>query len=113
MPERVSFPAWGRTSLDYSMEGSETMEINELLGISAGMLTSYSRVPQIVKTWKTRSAAGLASGMYIMICTGSVLWLIYGVVTGRLAIILASAVSLASNVILLVFRFRFGKAGNK
>jgi MtN3 and saliva related transmembrane protein len=89
------------------------MEINELLGISAGVLTSYSRVPQIVKTWKTRSAGGLSVGMYAMICTGSVLWLIYGGITGRLAILLASAVSLALNVILLVFRFRFGNAGPK
>lgn len=89
------------------------MELNELLGISAGVLTSYSRVPQIVKTWKTRSAGGLSLSMYAMICTGSLLWVIYGMVTGRVAIILASAVSLASNAVLLVFRFRFGNSNPK
>jgi uncharacterized protein with PQ loop repeat len=51
--------------------------------------------------------------MYAMICTGSLLWLIYGMVTGRVAISLASAVSLASNAVLLVFRFRFGNSNHE
>ncbi len=89
------------------------MELNDLLGISAGVLTSYSRVPQIVKTWKTRSAGGLSLKMYAMVCTGSLLWLIYGVMTGDLPITLASFIPLASNVILLVFRYRFGTADDE
>jgi MtN3 and saliva related transmembrane protein len=84
------------------------MELNDLLGISAGVLTSYSRVPQIVKTWKTRSAGGLSLKMYAMLCIGFLLWLTYGVMTNDLPIILANVVSLALNITLLIFRFRFG-----
>jgi MtN3 and saliva related transmembrane protein len=88
------------------------MELNDLLGISAGVLTSASRVPQIVKTWKTRSAGGLSLLMYVMLCTGFLLWLTYGVITRDLPIILSNVVSLAFNGVLLVFRFRFGNANS-
>jgi MtN3 and saliva related transmembrane protein len=87
-----------------------TIEWNDLLGISAGVLTASSRVPQIVKTWKTRSAGGLSLLMYAMLCTGFLLWLTYGIMTESLPIILSNVVSLGFNAVLLAFRFRFGGA---
>ena len=84
------------------------LETNDLLGISAGVLTAASRVPQIVKTWKTRSAGGLSLTMYAMLCTGFLLWLTYGTMTEDIPIILSNVVSLAFNAVLLAFRFRFG-----
>jgi MtN3 and saliva related transmembrane protein len=87
-----------------------TIEWNDLLGMSAGALTAASRVPQIVKTWKTRSAGGLSLLMYAMLCTGFVLWLTYGIMTKSLPIILSNVVSLGFNAVLLAFRFRFGEA---
>jgi MtN3 and saliva related transmembrane protein len=87
-----------------------TIDLNDLLGISAGVLTATSRVPQIVKTWKTRSAGGLSLTMYAMVCTGFLLWLTYGIMTESLPIILSNIVSLGFNAVLLVFRFRFGGA---
>jgi MtN3 and saliva related transmembrane protein len=87
-----------------------TIEWNDLLGISAGVLTAASRVPQIVKTWKTRSAGGLSLTMYTMLCAGFLLWLTYGIMTESLPIILSNVVSLGFNAVLLAFRFRFGEA---
>jgi MtN3 and saliva related transmembrane protein len=87
-----------------------TIEWNDLLGISAGVLTAASRVPQIVKTWKTRSAGGLSLTMYAMLCTGFLLWLTYGIMTSSVPIILSNVVSLGFNAVLLAFRFRFGDA---
>ena len=87
-----------------------TIEWNDLLGISAGVLPASSRVPQIVKTWKTRSAGGLSLLMYAMLCTGFLLWLTYGIMTESLPIILSNVVSLGFNAVLLAFRFRFGGA---
>ncbi len=85
-----------------------TLELNDLLGISAGALTAASRVPQIAKTWKTRSAGGLSLSMYAMLCVGFLLWLSYGLMTANVPVILSNVVSLAFNLILLVFRFRYG-----
>ena len=87
-----------------------TIEWNDLLGMGAGVLTAASRVPQIVKTWKTRSAGGLSLTMYAMVCTGFLLWLTYGIMTESLPIVLSNVVSLGFNAVLLVFRFRFGGA---
>ncbi len=85
-----------------------TLELIDLLGISAGALTAASRVPQIAKTWKTRSAGGLSLSMYAMLCVGFLLWLTYGLMTDNVPVILSNVVSLAFNLVLLVFRFRFG-----
>ncbi|MBD0258755.1 MAG: SemiSWEET transporter [Cytophagales bacterium] len=87
-----------------------TIEWNDLLGMGAGALTAASRVPQIVKTWKTRTAGGLSLTMYAMLCTGFLLWLTYGIMTESIPIVLSNLVSLGFNAVLLVFRFRFGES---
>ncbi len=73
---------------------------NDLPGISAGVLTAASRVPQIGKTWKTRSAGELPLTMYAMLCTGFLLWLTYGIMTKDIPIIQSNVVSPSSDAAL-------------
>jgi len=36
-------------------------------------------LPQVIKTWKSRSAKDLSLGMFSFFCFGVLLWLIYGI----------------------------------
>jgi MtN3 and saliva related transmembrane protein len=42
------------------------------------MLTTIAFLPQVIKTWKSRSAKDLSLGMFSLFCTGVALWLAYG-----------------------------------
>lgn len=79
----------------------------EIMGIIAGGLTTTSLVPQVVKTYKSRSAADLSLKMFSLFSLGVLLWLIYGFINQDLPIILANAFTLLLALTLLFFKFRF------
>ena len=79
----------------------------EVLGLVAGALTTLSFIPQVIKTWKSRSAKGLSLGMFSVMCIGLSLWLIYGIIVSSVSIILTNAVTLALALSLLFFKFSF------
>jgi MtN3 and saliva related transmembrane protein len=61
----------------------------EIMGIIAGGLTTTSLVPQVIKTYKSRSAADLSLKMFSLFSLGVLLWLIYGFINKDLPLILA------------------------
>ena len=79
----------------------------QLVGIVAGLLTTVAFVPQVLKTWRSRSAKDLSLGMFSLFCAGVILWLIYGMATSNLPIILANGFTLMLSLTLLYFKFSF------
>lgn len=79
----------------------------EILGLLAGVCTTFSSVPQIRKILKTKSPDDISYLMCIMNCTGFVLWFTYGVYKDSLALIVANIISLAffSTIIILKYRW--------
>jgi MtN3 and saliva related transmembrane protein len=79
-----------------------------ILGLVAGSLTTVSFVPQVIKTWRTRSAKDISWGMFLLFSSGVLLWVFYGIATGAFPVIVANVVifALALTVIVLKFRFR-------
>lgn len=78
------------------------------LGLLAAVLTTLAFVPQVVKTWRTRSTADISLGMFSMLVTGIVAWLVYGAFIGDMPLILANAVTLLLAGTILFFKIRNG-----
>lgn len=76
----------------------------DLIGYVAGGLTTASFLPQVVQTWRSRSAGDLNLGWLAAFLTGITLWLVYGVLLGAWPIILCNAVTVALVAILLVLK---------
>lgn len=79
----------------------------DLLGYVAGALTTAAFVPQLVKTWRSRSAGDLSYGMMAVFSTGVALWLAYGIVLESWPVILANAVTLVLALAILALKVRF------
>lgn len=79
-----------------------------LLGLVAGTLTTIAFVPQLTKTWKTKSAEDISFGMFAIFCTGVLLWLIYGLLIHALPVILANVVTLILASAILVLKIKYG-----
>lgn len=69
------------------------MEFHEILGYLAAFFTTASFLPQVYKTWKTKSVEGLSLTMYLVFFTGIVCWLIYGIYLNSMPIILANTIT--------------------
>ncbi|MGB3851766.1 MAG: SemiSWEET transporter [Tunicatimonas sp.] len=79
----------------------------DVLGIIAGMLTTAAFLPQVIKTWKSKSAKDLSLGMFLLFVLGVILWLVYGIFSQALPIILANAATLLLSSVLLYFKLAF------
>ncbi|REL38782.1 hypothetical protein DYD21_02180 [Rhodohalobacter sp. SW132] len=83
------------------------METFTIIGLMAGFCTTVAFLPQVMKTWKTKSAKDISLGMYLIFCTGVGLWLTYGIMIGDLPIILTNVVTLVLALSILFFKLTF------
>ena len=79
-----------------------------LLGLVAGALTSLSFLPQLIKIWRSRSAGDVSLVMYVIITTGFVLWLWYGILISSIPVIVANgiAILISGTIMLLKIKYR-------
>ena len=78
------------------------------LGLAAACCTTIAFVPQLVKTWKTRSTADISLSMFLVLVIGIILWLAYGMLLGDVPLIVANGITLVLAGIILVFKLRYG-----
>lgn len=70
------------------------MEVSyiEILGSLGASLTTFSFLPQTIKTVKTGDTRGISLGMYLAFTIGVFFWLIYGFLTKNYIIILSAII---------------------
>lgn len=83
------------------------MDPVNLLGIAAGSLTTVAFVPQVVKTWRTKSGDDISTGMFLLFATGVVLWLLYGVALQAAPIVIANSITLVLALTIIVLKVRY------
>lgn len=83
------------------------MESITYLGLLAGALTTISLLPQVLKTWKTKSAGDISFWMFFILFVGIFCWLIYGIILNDLPLILANSISLTLNSIIIYFKLKY------
>jgi MtN3 and saliva related transmembrane protein len=81
-------------SLNLTHEKPFPMNFVTALGLLAAALTTFSFLPQVIKTWRSKSADDLSLGTFSMFCAGVVCWLAYGLLIDDLPIILANVITL-------------------
>ena len=85
------------------------MDIYEIIGLAAAILTTGAFVPQVYKTWKIKSADDISLTMYLVLFIGLVLWLIYGIHLNSFPMILANSITGILALIVLFFKWRYNK----
>ncbi|MBI4806938.1 MAG: SemiSWEET transporter [Desulfovibrio sp.] len=79
----------------------------ESLGLIAGCMTTSAFIPQVVKTYRTRSVKDISLRMYVFLCTGITLWIVYGFLIGSIAVIAANIASLTLTASILGMKIVF------
>jgi MtN3 and saliva related transmembrane protein len=79
----------------------------EILGLIAGTLTTISFVPQLIKIVKSKSAKDVSLIMFLIFVVGIFLWLVYGILTKTLAIIVANSVTLILALSILFLKIKY------
>ena len=79
----------------------------EIVGVIAGILTSVSMLPQVVKVIKEKKAEDISYAMVIILIAGIGCWVFYGILRNDLPIIFTNSFSFLVNIILLVLASKY------
>ncbi len=85
----------------------------EIIGFTAGILTTFGFVPQIWKGYKTKHLRDLSYLMNASLGLGMGLWLIYGISKKDVVIIAANIAGIALNIILIIMKYHYSKTTEK
>jgi MtN3 and saliva related transmembrane protein len=80
---------------------------SDIVGSLAAVLTTFSFVPQVWQTWRSRDVSGISLGMYAAFAAGVFLWLVYGLMLGAWPIVVANAITLALAIAILAMKIRW------
>jgi MtN3 and saliva related transmembrane protein len=83
----------------------------DVIGGMAAVLTTIAFLPQVIKSWRTRSTRDVSMGMFVILNTGIVLWLVYGLVLNSMPLIFANAVTLFLTGTILALKIRGDRPG--
>ena len=81
----------------------------DLFGFSAALLTTIAFLPQLYKTWTTKSAEDVSLIMLILFITGLICWIIYGSRIHSIPILVANVVTFIFNFSILILKISYYK----
>lgn len=87
------------------------MNWTQAIGLFAGICTSCSLLPQLIKTVKEKKAEEISKLMLFVLLTGVAGWVVYGILRDDLPIIITNSFSLLLNLVLIVLRFKYSRKG--
>ncbi len=84
------------------------MEIIDFVGYIAATLTTAAFLPQVLQVWKSKSTKDLALPTLLSFILGVGMWLVYGLLVKSTPVIIANAVTLVLNLVILRFKLKYG-----
>ena len=81
----------------------------EYIGYFGSFLTSITFIPQVYKSWQSKSVGDLSVWMILIVVTSTIVWLVYGFSIHSGPVISANTVVPVLTLVLLYFKIRFKK----
>ena len=79
----------------------------DILGYVAGLITAFTFLPQVIKTWKTKSAKDVSLAMFLIALTNQILWLAFGLLRNDPVIIITNAVMLVMTSVMISLKLKY------
>lgn len=82
------------------------LSLASLVGLVAGLCSTSSFVPQVLKAWREGDTEAISKRMYIVTVSAFSLWIVYGVMIESWPIIAFNIASLVLSGAILVLKLR-------
>lgn len=80
--------------------------ITELVGTAAGLCSTGSFLPQVLKAWRERDTAAISKRMYLVTVGAFSLWIAYGLMIDSIPIVAFNSASLLLSGSILILKLR-------
>jgi MtN3 and saliva related transmembrane protein len=84
-------------------------DIIPYIGYFGSFLTAITFVPQVYKSWQSKSVGDLSGWMIAIVITSACVWLVYAFAIESGPVIVANTIVLALTLVLTYFKFKFKK----
>ena len=81
----------------------------EYIGYLGSFLTSITFIPQVYKSWQSKSVGDLSIWMILIVVSSTLVWLVYGFSIHSGPVISANLIVLLLTLLLLYFKISFKK----
>lgn len=79
----------------------------EIVGIVAGALSCTTFLPQVIKTYKSKSTKDVSLAMFVIAAVSTSLWLIYGVLISSFSLTFTNAIVLLLSLVMLYLKLKY------
>jgi MtN3 and saliva related transmembrane protein len=79
----------------------------EYIGYFGSFLTSITFIPQVYKSWQSKSVGDLSIWMILIVLSSSIVWLVYAFAINSGPVISANIVVLVLTLVLFYFKLTF------
>lgn len=79
----------------------------DVVGTAAAIFTTISFIPQVIQVVKTKSTKDISLLMFSLFTLGVTFWLIYGLLTNSLPVILANATVLCLSLTIIAYKLKY------
>jgi MtN3 and saliva related transmembrane protein len=77
------------------------------IGYFGSFLTAITFVPQVYKSWQSKSVGDLSIWMVLIVVFSTIVWLVYAFAIESGPVIVANTIVLILSLVLLAFKIRF------
>ena len=88
-------------------------EHTTIVGFIAGLVTTSATLPQVWKTFRNKSGEGLSFRMLLTLAIGLGLWIVYGIMSKSLPLIVTNTIVLLLILLLIGMKLKFDRAPAK
>jgi MtN3 and saliva related transmembrane protein len=81
----------------------------EMVGHLGSILSSITFIPQVYKTWKSKSAGDLSLLMMGIVFISTIVWMIYGIGLNLWPVIICNSIICFLSLTLIFFKLTFRK----
>lgn len=79
----------------------------DILGYTAGAITSLTFLPQVIKTLQEKSVAGISLLMFVIAAVNQTMWIVYGALLNNWVIILTNSVILSMSLTMIYLKLKY------
>ncbi len=80
----------------------------ELVGFTAGVFVASSLLPQVLKSWRSKSTRDISIAWSAINLIGQALWLTYGTLISSSSLIVMSGITFLMTLSIVYLKLKFG-----
>lgn len=80
----------------------------EIVGFIAGILVASALLPQVLKSWTTKSTQDISLGWSVTSLAGQLAWILYGLLISSYSLVIMSSITFVMALSVFYLKLKYG-----